>query len=64
MDPNVRNEINSCIRELSTIVRELYAVADDVEACINGMNTRTYTRTLKNCAEKYDKAARKLKRIE
>ena len=64
MDSSLRNEINYCISELNSIVRQLNGVASDITQNISGVNTRKYTRSLENSASKYQKAANKLRKIK
>lgn len=64
MDRALKNELNSCIAELQSIVRQLYAVSGDITDSISGMNTRKFTNALEKSADKYQKAANKLKRIK
>lgn len=64
MDRWLRNELNSCISELRSIVNELYAVSADISNCINGMNTKKFTDDLERTAEKYNNAVKKLKKIK
>lgn len=63
MDWSLRRELDSCITELNSIVRQLYDVSDDVASSISGMNTKKYTKSLDKAADKYQKAANKLKKI-
>ncbi len=64
MDRSLRNELNSCVTELQAIVRQLYAVSSDITDSISGMNTRKFTNGLERSADKYQKAANKLKKIK
>ena len=64
MDQLLKNEINSCIRELDAIANALEDVATEVKGSIQGMSTWQYTNTLKNCAASYRSAARKLEKIQ
>jgi SLT domain-containing protein len=64
MGNNVKNEIDSCIRELNYIVRELDSISNEVKSSISGINTVRYTRGLENSANRYRKAAQKLGRIK
>lgn len=57
-------EIIDCISELESIVNQLYAVSDDIEKSVKGMNTYKYRRALEKSAEKYKRAANKLKKIK
>lgn len=63
MDKDLRNEIDYCIYELNSIIRQLYSVSGDISKNISGMNTRKYTRELENAADKYRKAVNKLYKI-
>lgn len=64
MDRSLQNELNGCIAELQSIVRQLYAVSGDIRDSISGMNTRKFTNGLERSADKYQKAANKLKKIK
>lgn len=64
MDWALRQEINSCISEINSIVRQLRYVSDDVADSISGMNTKKYTQSINNAADKYEKAAKKLRTIK
>lgn len=64
MDWSLRRELDSCIYELNSIVKQLYEVSDDVADSISGMNTKKYTKSLDKAADKYKKAANKLKKIK
>lgn len=63
MDRSLRRELDDCINELNTIVRQLYEVSDEVADSISGMNTKKYINSIDKAADKYNKAATKLKRI-
>lgn len=64
MDSSLGNEINGCVSELQSIVRQLYSVSSDIKDSISGMNTNKFTNGLERSAEKYQKAANKLKKIK
>ncbi len=64
MDNNLRYEIDRCIRELRSIVEELYDVARAFDESVDGFHTSIHTSVLKNYAEKYSRAANKLSNIE
>lgn len=64
MEQSLRNELNSCIRELYAIANALEDAAAEVKASIQGMSTWQYTTTLYNCASNYRSAAQKLERIQ
>ncbi len=64
MNSYLRTEIDECISELNSIVRQLYNVSYDIKHNISGMNTRKYTRGLEKSAEKYQRAANKLSNIK
>ena len=63
MNSSLRYEIDECINEINSIVRQLRQVANDIEQNISGMNTGKYTRGLETSADKYKKAADKLRKI-
>ncbi len=63
MDRSLRRELDYCINEINTIVSQLYGVSDDVADSISGMNVKKYTNSIDKAAEKYKKAATKLKKI-
>ena len=63
MNQSLRNEINSCIIELNSIIRQLHSVSNDITQNISGMNTKKYTRSLEKSADKYQKAVNKLYKI-
>ncbi len=63
MDRSLRRELDYCINELNAIVRQLYEASDDVAESITGMNTKKYTKSIDKAADKYKKAANKLKKI-
>lgn len=60
MNQSLRNEIDDCIYELNSIIRQLHDVSYDITHSISGMNTKKYTRSLEKSAEKYQKAVNKL----
>lgn len=64
MNQSLRTELNDCIYELNSIIRELYDVSYDITRSISGMNTKKYTRSLEKSAEKYQKAVNKLNEIK
>ena len=64
MTATLKNEINSCIAELNSIVKGLSDVSDEVKGSISGMNTNKFTNALKSSASKYQKAAGKLAKIK
>lgn len=64
MEQSLRNELNSCIRELYAIANALEDAAAEVKNSIQGMSTWSYTNTLYNCASSYRNAARKLEKIQ
>lgn len=64
MNRYLRNEIDDCISELNSIIRQLYGVSNDISRNISGMNTKKYTRSLEKSAEKYQKAVNKLYKIK
>lgn len=57
-------EILECINELESIVNQLYAVSDDINSAIKGMNTYKYRVAIELSAEKYRAAANKLRKIK
>ncbi len=63
MDASLRRELDYCINELNSIVRQLNSVSADVSGSIQGLDTRKYVRTLEDTAEKYNKAVKKLNKI-
>lgn len=63
MDAGVKWEIQYCMNELKWISSELEDVALEIESSISGMSTRKYTKALRDCADDYRKAARKLGNI-
>ena len=63
MNSSLRYEINECINEINSIVSQLRQVANDIEQNISGMNTGKYTRGLEASADRYKKAADKLRKI-
>ena len=64
MEQSLRNELNSCIRELHSISTALESAAEEVRCSISGMSTWYYTYALEQCAESYRKAANKLNNIQ
>lgn len=64
MNSSLRSEIDSCIRELESIACGLRETADSITRCIEGMETDGYVRALRASAEKYEEAARKLRKIQ
>lgn len=64
MNSNVKSELESCIRELYSIARELDSISNDVKTSISGINTVRYIQGLENSANKYRKAAQKLEKIK
>lgn len=64
MNRNVKSELESCIRELYSIARELDSISNDVKTSISGINTVRYIQGLENSANKYRKAAQKLEKIK
>lgn len=64
MEQSLRNELDSCIRELHGIAAALESAAEEVRCSISGMSTWYYTFALEQCAESYRKAANKLDRIQ
>lgn len=64
MNRSLRNEIDDCISELNSIIRQLYGVSYDITQNISGMNTTKYTRSLEKSADKYQKAVNKLYKIK
>lgn len=64
MERSLRNELDSCISELRSIVRQLNGVSADIKDSISGMNTNKFTNSLEKSAGKYKKAADKLSKIK
>lgn len=64
MDASLRREIDSCIRELRELSRQLDTISDDVTKSIKGINTKKYTNAIQSSAKKYRRAADKLSKIK
>ncbi len=64
MEHSLRIELDNCISELRSIVRQLNGVSSDIKDSVIGMNTNKFTKELEKSAEKYKKAANKLSKIK
>ena len=64
MNQTTRNQINHCIGEIDSIVRELRKIKDEIPKYAKGINTYNFQQDLGNSANKYEKAARQLRKVK
>lgn len=64
MNQTTRRQINYCISEVESIVRELRRISEEVPDYAKGINTNQFQQDLNQSARRYEKAAGQLRKLK